>query len=98
MKLLKNYFTKGIEESQSLANIFMKDGDQDIEANYRGQAEAYRLCLTYYDSIGEDLDKFIEDMDVIKDFYRKVYLVEADSMSYYSGLYYELDLILMEIK
>ena len=102
MKVLKNYFIKGIEESESLATIFMKDGEKTLEATYRGQAEAYRICLSYYKSIGENLYKFIEGMEAIKEFYKRVYMVEEDPMNYhkryYAGIYFELDLILYEIK
>ena len=98
MKLLKNYFTKGIEEAEALATIFHRDGEQALEATYKGQAEAYRICLNYYDRVNENLQKFIEDMEYIMEFYKKIYLVEEDSMCYhkryYSGLYFELDLIL----
>ena len=102
MKLLKNYFTKGIEEAEALASIFMKDGEQALEATYRGQSEAYRLCISYYKSIGEDLQLLIEGIEVIKEFYKMVYMVEEDSMNYhkryYAGIYFELDLILYELK
>ena len=102
MKLLNNYFTSGIEYAEKQAEIFMKDGEQALEATYRGQAEAYRLCITYYKSIGEDLQELIEGLEVIKEFYKRVYMVEEDSMNYhkryYAGIYFELDLILYEIK
>ena len=102
MKLLKNYFTNGLEESESLATIFHKDGEKTLEATYKGQAEAYRICLGYYKSIGEDLQELIEGMDPVLEFYKKIYFVEEDSMCYhkryYSGLYMELRLIMDELK
>ena len=102
MKLLKNYFTSGIEESEALANIFMKDGEKTLEATYRGQAEAYRICLNYYGIVNEDLIKFVAGMEPVLEFYKKIYFVEEDSMCYhkryYSGLYMELRLIMDEIK
>ena len=102
MKLLKNYFTDGLEESQAMADIFMRDKEQALEATYKGQAEAYRLCISYYKSIGEDLHLLIEGIEVIKEFYKMVYMVEEDSMNYhkryYAGIYFELDLILDELK
>ena len=102
MKLLKNYFIKGIEEAESLANIFMGDGEKTLEATYRGQAEAHRVCLNYYGSVNEDLQKFMAGMEPVLKFYKKIYFVEEDSMCYhkryYSGLYMELRLIMDEIK
>ena len=102
MKLLKNYFINGMEESESLATIFHKDGEKTLEATYKGQAEAYRICLNYYGSVNEDLQKFIEGMEPAMEFYKKIYLVEEDPMCYhkryYSGLYMELRLIMDEIK
>ena len=102
MKLLKYHFIEGLEDAQAMADIFHKDGESTLEATYRGQAEAYRLCLKYYEVVEEDLSKFIEDMEIIKDFYKEMYFTGEDSMDYYkryyAGLYMELYLILDEIK
>ena len=102
MKLIKYHFMEGLEDSQTAANIFHKDGESTLEATYRGQAEAYSLCSRYYEIVEEDLAKFIEDMEVIKDFYKEISFDGADSMDYYkryySGLYSELYLILDEIR
>ena len=102
MKVLKNYFTEGMEQSQALTSICHRDGKQALEATYKGEAEAYRLCISYYKSVGEDLQELIEGLEAIKEFYKRVYMVEEDTMNYhkryYAGIYFELDLILDELK
>ena len=102
MKLIKYHFIEGLEDAQAMAGIFTKDGEKTLEATYKGTAEAYRLCLKYYDIVEEDLDKFIEGMELYMKFYKELYMVGEDSMDYYkryySGLYSELYLILDEIR
>lgn len=102
MKLIKYHFMEGLEDAQAMAGIFTKDGESTLEATYRGCAEAYRLCLKYYEIVEEDLDKFIEGMDPIVKFYKEISFEGEDSMDYhkryYSGLYMELYLILDEIR
>ena len=102
MKLIKYHFIEGLEDAQAMADIFMKDGESTLEATYRGTAEAYRLCLKYYEVVEEDLDKFIEDMEKIMEFYKEISFEGEDSMDYYkryySGLRSELWLILDELK
>lgn len=101
MKLIKYHFMEGLEDARAMADILHKDGDSSLEATYRGTAEAYRLCLKYYEIVNEDLSKFIEDMEVILEFYKEISFDGEDSMDYYkryySGLYNELYLIIDEI-